>query len=293
MSAPGYGTQALFLVTIALGAWIVHDAIAGPPTALGQSDTRAAREQSAVREPLNVLLPATSPAPVEMALVPSPRPAAAPSVQYVLLRPAGPTQSPTTTHGWHAPPTRARPGPGGEGHAPGAWDGGNYQVIATDGSIVYIGPNGHLIANTGPASSSGVIALAVKDSTLQSGNSTSVQEAVSPPPVAPSGETVAPPTPAPSTAVSLSGTLHPVDSPPSGELSTATASPCILGILHRQRGALQTLHELPQDCTPTESVASTPPSIRSVPADNDTERLRAGTGSQVTGPCCGIANPAR
>jgi hypothetical protein len=140
MSAPGYGTQALFLVTIALGAWIVHDAIAGPPTALGQSDTRAAREQSAVREPLNVLLPATSPAPVEMALVPSPRPAAAPSVQYVLLRPAGPTQSPTTAHGWHAPPPHARPGPGGEGHAPGAWDGGTTRSSPRTGRSSTSGP---------------------------------------------------------------------------------------------------------------------------------------------------------
>ncbi len=45
-------------------------------------------------------------------------------------------------------------------------------MLATDGSIVYIGANGHLIGNTGQTDSSGVVALGVGSSTLQSGDST-------------------------------------------------------------------------------------------------------------------------
>ena len=51
-------------------------------------------------------------------------------------------------------------------------NGDSYQVLATHGSVVYIGENGHLIGNTGPTSSSGVVALGVDDSTLQTGAST-------------------------------------------------------------------------------------------------------------------------
>jgi hypothetical protein len=48
-----------------------------------------------------------------------------------------------------------------------------YQIVATDGSIVYVGDDGRLVANTGATSSSGVVALDVDGSSLGSGNSRS------------------------------------------------------------------------------------------------------------------------
>ena len=44
-------------------------------------------------------------------------------------------------------------------------------MLATEGSIVYIGANGQLTANTGPTGSSGVVALGVSGSDLATGTS--------------------------------------------------------------------------------------------------------------------------
>ena len=46
-----------------------------------------------------------------------------------------------------------------------------YQIVAADGSIVYIGDDGRLVANTGATASSGVVALDVDGSSLASGDS--------------------------------------------------------------------------------------------------------------------------
>jgi hypothetical protein len=51
-------------------------------------------------------------------------------------------------------------------------DDRDQQVLATNGAIVYLGDDGALTANTGPTTSSGVVALGVDDSNLQSGTST-------------------------------------------------------------------------------------------------------------------------
>lgn len=55
----------------------------------------------------------------------------------------------------------------------------SYQVLAADGSIVYVGADGRLVANTGAVSSSGVLALGSDSSGLRSGESS-----VSTPPTA-------------------------------------------------------------------------------------------------------------
>lgn len=47
----------------------------------------------------------------------------------------------------------------------------SYQVLAADGSIVYVGADGQLVANTGAVSSSGVLALGSDGSGLRSGAS--------------------------------------------------------------------------------------------------------------------------
>ncbi|MFI2364007.1 hypothetical protein [Promicromonospora sp. NPDC019610] len=47
----------------------------------------------------------------------------------------------------------------------------SYQVLAADGSIVYVGADGRLVANTGAVSSSGVLALGSDGSGLRSGES--------------------------------------------------------------------------------------------------------------------------
>ncbi|WP_157237392.1 hypothetical protein [Promicromonospora sukumoe] len=49
----------------------------------------------------------------------------------------------------------------------------SYQVLAADGSIVYVGADGQLVANTGAVSSSGVLALGSSESELRSGRSAS------------------------------------------------------------------------------------------------------------------------
>ncbi|WP_036963322.1 hypothetical protein, partial [Promicromonospora kroppenstedtii] len=49
----------------------------------------------------------------------------------------------------------------------------SYQVLAADGSIVYVGADGQLVANTGAVSSSGVLALGSTGSDLRSGRSVS------------------------------------------------------------------------------------------------------------------------
>lgn len=49
----------------------------------------------------------------------------------------------------------------------------SYQVLAADGSIVYVGADGQLVANTGAVSSSGVLALGSTGSELRSGRSAS------------------------------------------------------------------------------------------------------------------------
>ena len=49
----------------------------------------------------------------------------------------------------------------------------SYQVLAADGSIVYVGADGQLVANTGAVSSSGVLALGSTGSDLRSGRSAS------------------------------------------------------------------------------------------------------------------------
>ncbi|GAA2233957.1 hypothetical protein GCM10010413_36350 [Promicromonospora sukumoe] len=48
----------------------------------------------------------------------------------------------------------------------------SYQVLAADGSVVYVGADGRLVANTGAVSSSGVLALGSRGSDLRSGRST-------------------------------------------------------------------------------------------------------------------------
>ena len=74
----------------------------------------------------------------------------------------------------------AEPGRAPTSHQPGRGaEQTGYQVLATDGSIVYIGRNGQLTANTGKTSSSGVVALGVDGSDLQSGQSTTHTEEAS------------------------------------------------------------------------------------------------------------------
>ncbi|MFI6424731.1 hypothetical protein [Promicromonospora sp. NPDC050880] len=60
------------------------------------------------------------------------------------------------------------------GRAPrsGGTHGTTYQVLAADGSIVYIGEDGELVANTGAVTSSGVLSLGSDGSSLRSGQST-------------------------------------------------------------------------------------------------------------------------
>ncbi|MFD7026155.1 hypothetical protein [Promicromonospora sukumoe] len=48
----------------------------------------------------------------------------------------------------------------------------SYQVLAADGSVVYVGADGRLVANTGAVSSSGVLSLGSRGSDLRSGRST-------------------------------------------------------------------------------------------------------------------------
>jgi hypothetical protein len=62
---------------------------------------------------------------------------------------------------------------------PTAGDAG-YQLVAMDGSIILVGDDAELIANTGHTASSGVVALGVDSSTLNSGTSTSSSAADDP-----------------------------------------------------------------------------------------------------------------
>ncbi|MFD7310348.1 hypothetical protein [Promicromonospora sp. NPDC059942] len=71
----------------------------------------------------------------------------------------------------------------------------SYQVLAADGSIVYVGADGRLVANTGAVSSSGVLALGSDGSGLRSGESS-----VSAPPTAASPASSPASSPAASTA---------------------------------------------------------------------------------------------
>ncbi|MFD6443564.1 hypothetical protein ACFWEJ_00580 [Promicromonospora sp. NPDC060204] len=90
---------------------------------------------------------------------------------------AAPGATPTSTGAAAAagdPSTRVIVVPTGRQPAPAAPPQDrrvSYQVLAADGSIVYVGADGRLVANTGAVSSSGVLALGSDGSGLRSGES--------------------------------------------------------------------------------------------------------------------------
>ena len=69
MSASGYRTRALFLVVIALGVWVVHDAVTGTaPASVTAPDIP--HKHGTEPEQLHVTLPAVPPAPLRLVVVP-------------------------------------------------------------------------------------------------------------------------------------------------------------------------------------------------------------------------------
>jgi hypothetical protein len=222
MSARTYGTYTLFLLVIALGAWVVHDVVSGTaPTELAAGEPA----EQPPPAPVNLTLAPAEPSPVKVVLVPdgsTPQSVASgdeggeqPVPVLVQQYPAPVGGPPRAVPGFAAEGSGGSPSQAGQvvlvtpdgGQGPGTdpspesgmW--GGHQVVAMDGSVVFIGPNGQLIANTGAASASGVIGLGVKGSTLESGTSTSQTSPPAAPPTAtpsPSGTPAPPPGAAPS-----------------------------------------------------------------------------------------------
>lgn len=193
-----YQAAAVIVAGIGMCGWVAHGALAGDAPAVPASLTAAgdpARAGGASPvyltvpqadgPPTLVLLPPAGEggaAPADLpqggTVLSSPA-AAAPVVQRVT--PRGPASPAASGYPQVAPSdvlqVRVEAGPGesaGRQEAAAGRPGGQagYQVLATDGSIVYIGPDGQLTANTGHTSSSGVVALGVDGSDLRSGRST-------------------------------------------------------------------------------------------------------------------------
>ena len=188
--SPNYGTFALLLAVAGLGGWALHEGVGGEARAGAVSTAPVVDRGQAGAQPINLtIVPAAPPRHGHKGR--ARRVAASPSP----LMASGYTGQPTMFAST-APPQSAQPPPivlvrtvaGGGGSRPRnhasqppsndspstvvlAPHGDSYQVLATHGAIVYIGENGQLIGNTGPTSASGVVALGVEGSTLQTGAS--------------------------------------------------------------------------------------------------------------------------
>ena len=190
---PNYGTYALLLAVAGLGGWALHEAIGGePPLSPASAAPAVDRGQVGAQPPINLTVVPAAPPPRGHAKgrprdVPASSPLVAGTVtgQPTLLAaatpPPGSSQLPLLVLVSEGTGGGGRSHPGEpanqttSNHSPStivlAPQNDSYQVLATQGSIVYIGDDGHLIGNTGPTASSGVVALGVDDSTLQTGAS--------------------------------------------------------------------------------------------------------------------------
>jgi hypothetical protein len=125
----------------------------------------------------------------------------------------------------HSPaPRHSQSGSDASPGSSGSHEGRSYQILATQGSIVYVGSDGSLTANTGPVDSSAVLALQVSGSKLETGTSTTAQTSAPSPAGARSAATASSPA-APRSAAPPSP-AHSAASPPS-----ATGNLGLLGLL--------------------------------------------------------------
>lgn len=180
------------LALIAVGAvWIVHDVVVAqaatpPPAAAHATDTAAETTEPAAADP---------PAPAPVVVVVAQQPDG--SIAVATTQAASPAAAPATTRATAAtrpaaPVTRAaastaavdrsrsplpavdrvaapRPEPA---RAASPFSVSWLQIVASDGAVVMVGPNGRLVANTGSAAAGGVIAIDSATSTISTAGGT-------------------------------------------------------------------------------------------------------------------------
>jgi hypothetical protein len=193
--APRLTTYALLSLTVGLGSWVLHDALAGStdPALMADSQPVVSTQPEAIH--LTITAPAGAASRKGLAAqarekkrgmgpqattlrVPVPVQGTGSSLRRLV---AAPFSSSEVLAPWGGRPHTVRRAVGhGHGHSepvpgnPSSPSGSRtdgYQILATQGSIVFVGDDGRLIANTGHTDSSGVVALGVTGSTLETGTS--------------------------------------------------------------------------------------------------------------------------
>lgn len=198
--APRLTTYALLSLTVGLGSWVLHDALDGStdpalvadsqpvvstqPEAInltitaptGKASRKGLAAQARVkrrgRGPQSTML--RLPVPVEGTGSSLRTLVGLPISSSQVLAPGG--EGPHTArqahgHGHSEPAPRNPSSPHSNNDSSSGSRTNGYQILATQGSIVFVGDDGRLIANTGPTDSSGVVALGVTGSTLETGTS--------------------------------------------------------------------------------------------------------------------------